>query len=257
MRKDMRRFFAFWWECARTAFKGNSAFANDWQWLVGYPTTAVILWIIGYFYAELSGKIEVTLTTGALGALGAAAIAYFITWLAAFVVRFLNQPAQLFDEQKSRADRLQERLEQISNDPAALERKNFVDHAFLGFGDAEIEWLERMDISGRPTGILDSIWIPLERSGLVERDFTGPKGIKDELKAAVRSRLAEQRSLANALEIVVGQGSKYQTTNRRNANCTTQAVSIGVRNSHPKRFITNCKRAGSGNLHRTISGVSA
>jgi hypothetical protein len=36
----MRRFFRFWWLCAQRAFWGNTAFANDWQWLIGYPAIA-------------------------------------------------------------------------------------------------------------------------------------------------------------------------------------------------------------------------
>jgi hypothetical protein len=103
----MRRFFFFWWLCARTAFRGNAAFANDWQWLIGYPITAASLWILGYFYAELSGKIEVTLSTGALGALAAAIVAYIITWGASFIVRLFNAPVIQFHEQKDRADKLE------------------------------------------------------------------------------------------------------------------------------------------------------
>src|SRR5438874_1914511 len=102
----MRRFCTFWWLCARTAFWGNAAFANDWQWLVGYPIMAAVLWVIGYFYAEVSGRIEVTLATGALGALAAAFVAYIITWSAAFVVRLLNAPVVLFHAEKERADNL-------------------------------------------------------------------------------------------------------------------------------------------------------
>ncbi len=106
----MGKTFSFWRACVKRAAHGNSAFANDWQWLVGYPVTAAALWILGYFYAELSGRIEVTLTTGALGALAAAFIAYIITWSASFVRRLLDVPAVMFYEQKDRADALQQQL---------------------------------------------------------------------------------------------------------------------------------------------------
>jgi hypothetical protein len=75
----MWNFCSFWWNCAKIAFRGNAAFANDWQWLFGYPLTAVLLWVIGYFYAELSGRIQLTLSTGEMGLLAGAAIAYVIT----------------------------------------------------------------------------------------------------------------------------------------------------------------------------------
>jgi hypothetical protein len=96
----MRQFFSFWWQCAKVASKGNAAFANDWQWLVGYPATAILLWILGYFYAELSGRIEVTLASGAWGAFGAAFVAYLFTWIASFIGRFLNAPVLLYHGEK-------------------------------------------------------------------------------------------------------------------------------------------------------------
>jgi hypothetical protein len=126
-----------------------------------------------------------------------------------------------------------------SLEPLAREREEFVDRAFLGLGEIEIEWLERMTLSGRPTAIPDTVWTVLDRAGLVDRDFSGPKGIKDELKAVVRQRLAEHQSLAGAPEIIVSPGSKYQSS-KDYTNRTTQTVSIGIRNSHPNRFIANC-----------------
>jgi hypothetical protein len=110
----MRRFIAFWWLCVRKAFWGNTAFANDWQWLVGYPATAALLWALGYFYAEFSGRVEVTLANGALGALAAAFIAFVITWIIAFVARLLDAPVELYHCEKDRADQL-EGLRQIAD----------------------------------------------------------------------------------------------------------------------------------------------
>ena len=133
------------------------------------------------------------------------------------------------DQAKAKIDALEKR-----------EQREFVDRAFLGLGEVEIEWLMKMNVSGRPIGIPDNIWAILEHAGLVVRDFTGPKGIKDELKAAVSQRLAEQQSLANALEIIVSPASKYQSLEVF-PNRKTGTVSIGVRNSHPERFITNCR----------------
>jgi hypothetical protein len=111
----MGKTFNFWWMCAKRAARGSSAFANDWQWLIGYPATAASLWILGYFYAELSGRIEVTLATGALGALAAAFIAYIITWSVSFVGRLLNVPVAIFFEQKEMADTLQQELANLKN----------------------------------------------------------------------------------------------------------------------------------------------
>jgi hypothetical protein len=106
----MRKFFSFWWLCAKRALRGNAPFANDWQWLFGYPAIAIVIWLIGAYYAELSGRIEVTLTTGAFGAFVAAVIAYVITWLVSFFVRLANAPVTVFHEQKDRANKLEQQL---------------------------------------------------------------------------------------------------------------------------------------------------
>jgi hypothetical protein len=100
----MRRFFCFWWQCTKRAAHGNAPFANDWQWLIGYPVIAIALWLLGFSYAEFSGRVEVTLTTGLLGVIAAAFFAFLITWSARFLGRLLKAPVHLYDEQKDRAD---------------------------------------------------------------------------------------------------------------------------------------------------------
>ena len=134
----MQRFFKFWRRCAQNAFWGNAPFANDWQWLIGYPVVAVILAAVGYFYAELSGKIELTLTNGALGALIAALAAYVVTWLAAFVVRLLNQPVLLFDEQRRQIDTL---LGKARSSTAEIEASSFgLGYEFSKFDEEEHQY---------------------------------------------------------------------------------------------------------------------
>jgi hypothetical protein len=89
-----------WWTCARRAFWGNTAFANDWQWVFGVPLcSAVVVW--------LSSKYQLSdLTTGSpIGdAFLAALAAFIVTWLVAFFVRLLNAPVVLYDEQKRTAE---------------------------------------------------------------------------------------------------------------------------------------------------------
>jgi hypothetical protein len=110
----MREFFSFWWLCIRRAAKGNTAFANDWQWLIGYPITAAGLWLLAYFYAELSGKVEVTLATGALGVLAAAFLAFISDIVRVNQIRNLPEiidraaagftDSSLWEEAKSKSD---------------------------------------------------------------------------------------------------------------------------------------------------------
>jgi hypothetical protein len=106
----MRRFLSFWRQCAGRAAHGNSPFANDWQWLIGYPIIAAVLWVLGFSYAEFSGRIEVTLTTGLVGVIAAGFVAFLVTWAARFLWRLLNAPVLIFYEEKERADTAQDEL---------------------------------------------------------------------------------------------------------------------------------------------------
>lgn len=96
----MGRFFSFWWLCARRAFWGNTAFANDWQWVFGIP-------VLAFGAGLLNSRYQVAeLTTGSpiVDAFLAALAAFVVTWLAAFFVRMLNQPVVLYDELKEIVD---------------------------------------------------------------------------------------------------------------------------------------------------------
>jgi hypothetical protein len=52
-------------------------------------------------------------------------------------------------------------------------------------GPDVIPWIARMMTGARPIGIPDAIWQPLEKTGLFERDFVGPKGVIAEFRPAV------------------------------------------------------------------------
>jgi hypothetical protein len=243
----MRRFFSFWLLCVRTAFWGNADFANDWQWVFGNPAVSafggIVLAALGAWVPRLAKQLGATdITTGnaSLDSFIGALAAFIITWFVAFFVRLVNAPTVLYLAEKSRADNLQKSFDESRIDPQEFKRQELVDREFLGFGSTEIEWLQRMLVGGRPMGMPDSVWRPLERAGLVERDYTGPMGIKDELKAAVGRALVERTSLEHALEIIVGSSSKYRQS-KSNPNSTTETISIGVRNSHASRRITNCR----------------
>jgi hypothetical protein len=103
----MRQFFKFWWLCVRTAFRGNTAFANDWQWLFGVPVCSGL----AVFVARQQGISELStgnvITDAVLAALGA----FVVTWLVAFAVRVLNAPMILYNEEKRKADLVADRIE--------------------------------------------------------------------------------------------------------------------------------------------------
>jgi hypothetical protein len=105
----MRQFFSFWWQCIKLAFWGNTAFANDWQWLVGFPLLAVIVWLADRWWGEGAVSFRTDTATGALAAAGAA---FVITWFFAFLIRLFNAPITLFRDRQERANSLQIQLEQ-------------------------------------------------------------------------------------------------------------------------------------------------
>lgn len=107
----MRRYFAFWWLCARTAFWGNTAFANDWQWVFGIPVVSgFVIWANARYGADFMTTGN-PIADGFLGALSA----FIVTWTIAYVIRFSNSPVTLYHAEKNRADKLEE-LRNVAND---------------------------------------------------------------------------------------------------------------------------------------------
>lgn len=119
----MRQFFSFWWQCAKQAARGCIPAANDWQWLVGFPLLAVILWLVNHWYGE--GTLTFSQGT-ALGALAAAAAAFILTWIFTFAVKFIRTPVALYQAEKDRADALQRKF-----DDAVHARYVDHEHTFL------------------------------------------------------------------------------------------------------------------------------
>ena len=99
----MCRFFVFWWRCAREAFWGNSAFANDWQWVVGNPLASVL----GGLLATGLGAAAATTGSSIFDAFLAALAAFVITWFVAYLVRLFSLPPEYYYREKQRADRLE------------------------------------------------------------------------------------------------------------------------------------------------------
>jgi hypothetical protein len=105
----MQRFFAFWWACLVSARRGSAAFANDWQWLVGFPALAALLW---FFRAYLSGDTKELLSGAtAFGTFIVALIAFFLTMLACFIIRLFIEPPKLYYREKDRADTAERELQ--------------------------------------------------------------------------------------------------------------------------------------------------
>lgn len=92
----MRDFGRFWWPLIKTAAKDCCAFANDWQWLVGAPAFASMLYLASSLRRD-GGEIAVPAET-VWGALLIAGGAFVLTWLAAFVVRLAKAPVALCNQ---------------------------------------------------------------------------------------------------------------------------------------------------------------
>src|SRR5262245_7115153 len=94
----MRQFFALSWMCIRQAFRGNSAFAHDWQWAFGNPLTA----LLGPgLLAFVVGVAAWTTGSGVLDAFLVAATTFVTTWLVAFVVRLISLTSGVNQEEQA------------------------------------------------------------------------------------------------------------------------------------------------------------
>ena len=86
----------------RQAFRGNSAFAHDWQWLFGNPLTSllgpgVLAFVVG-MAAWITGS-------GVLDAFLVAATTFVTTWLVAFVVRLFSLTSAVYHLEEEQAGR--------------------------------------------------------------------------------------------------------------------------------------------------------
>jgi len=78
------------------AARRTSEFANDWQWLIGIPAVALLLYLLdkggGKFVLPQETWIDVT---------SAADAVFLITWVSAFVVGFFSSAATFIIAKKS------------------------------------------------------------------------------------------------------------------------------------------------------------
>jgi hypothetical protein len=98
----MRQFFALRWMRVRQAFRGDSAFAHDWQWAFGNPLTSllgpgVLAFVVG-MAAWITGS-------GVLDAFLVAATTFVTTWLVAFVVRLISLTSEVYHFEEEQAGR--------------------------------------------------------------------------------------------------------------------------------------------------------
>jgi hypothetical protein len=130
--------------------------------------------VIGYWGGADDFRSKVL--TG-LAALGVGAVVFVGTYLwNAFTV-----PATLDAE-------MQADLQQAQNDPEAEKadkRRELVKKAFEKLTPEDIRWLHKMSIGGRPVGMPGPVGNSIGAVGLLEYDFTGIAGIRDELKPFV------------------------------------------------------------------------
>ena len=101
----MRQFFSFWWLCARRAAAGNSAHANDWQWLFANPVwqsigsavgAALGAWVSAHWREApvMSPDTPIGVFLGGL-------FGFCATWIAFFLIRFIHAPAALYHEKSA------------------------------------------------------------------------------------------------------------------------------------------------------------
>jgi hypothetical protein len=96
----MRQFLALRWMRIRQAFRGNSAFAHDWQWAFGNPLTSLLGPGV---LAFVVGMAAWTTGSGVLDAFLVAATTFVTTWLVAFVVRLFSLTSEVYHFEEEQA----------------------------------------------------------------------------------------------------------------------------------------------------------
>jgi hypothetical protein len=169
---------AFYWRWLKTALRHSIGPIDLWTGLV-----AAILGLLDHYLPQ----------AGLMTSYGWQVPIWVLA--AVILVRLLLAPYWMWQEDASKIATLgrslqsQKSLEDIRLD---FDRMEFVEHAFLKLDPPHIKWLETMQLCGRPTGMPESVGQLLEKVGLIERDFNGWKGIKDELKEAVAKQLTNE-----------------------------------------------------------------
>jgi hypothetical protein len=73
----------------------------------------------------------------------------------------------------------------LTSNRITRERRDRIHATIAALDRDSLYWLRQMTIGGRPYGMPDHLWQTLERTGLVDRDFVGPSGIRLEYRDIV------------------------------------------------------------------------
>ncbi len=97
----------------------------------------------------------------------------------------------------------------------AVERRQIAETEIATLTADEQAALRQMLIIGRPKNLSDQIWQSLEmKTSFVERDTTGPKGIKNEFRSVLEDILNKKNetTIISALQMTVGESGPYFKT---------------------------------------------
>ena len=97
----MTRFLSFHLLAIKEAARGCVAAANDWQWLVGFPLLGAVIYLVNRWIGQ--GALTLSQDT-VLAALGAAFIAFVITFAVVFLIKWVNAPVKLYYELKDKSE---------------------------------------------------------------------------------------------------------------------------------------------------------
>jgi hypothetical protein len=123
----MGKKFNFWWTCIKLAALGNSASANDWQWVFANPIWQSIGGMVGAGLGAFASRYwrgaPMMSPDTPIGIFLGGLFGFAFTWLILFIMRLIREPAKLYHEQKDRADAAQQQLDllhalEIIFDPA-------------------------------------------------------------------------------------------------------------------------------------------
>jgi hypothetical protein len=150
----LQQFFIFWWICTKKAFWGNTAFANDWQWVFGIPVCSGVAAAFASHQGVDALSVGSPIADGFLAALGA----FVVTWILSFLVRLGNAPVVLFYAEQKRAETFEQEIRKtavvLERDIGISEAVGYV--AFREWNKSFKDVAGSSDVSGGPEN--DEVW---------------------------------------------------------------------------------------------------
>lgn len=152
--------------------------------------------------------------------------------MAAFVLVLLHYLSLLYERIR----------EKYFGDAFAAERRQIAKSEIATLTADEQAALRQMLVVGRPKDLSDQIWRSLEnKTSFVERDFTGPKGIKNEFRSVLEDILNKKNgtTIISSLRMTIGESGPYFGT-EGSVYSIRRTFNLKLENTDRSKSLSDC-----------------